>query len=684
MINLSANFSVLTRSRIIPIIICGCLLISGYASRAQDPFSRFRNIGGGSGSKGKDSTLQHRTGLEDSLTINFRFLDSSRLRKFDSAIYDFTKRYPLPPTYIDLGNLGTAARNLVFTPSMKPGWDPGWHAYDIYVFTPDETRFYNTTRPFTELGYLIGSRQEQMINLIHTQNIKPNWNFAFQYRLINAPGTFNNQNTNHNNYRFSSWYQSRNKRYQAFLVIVGSKLQAGENGGLVNPKDLDSVAFTDRSSAPTQLGGPRSSTVNPFSSNIQTGSFYTAADYMLRQQYDIIGKKDSIVTDSTVIPLFYPRFRAEHSIQYKTYHYRFIDQNTQDADTSFYIGHYNFISTPDTLRLRDYWKELVNDFSLYQFPDSKNPQQFIKAGISLENLSGEFDAGSRTLSNVFVHGEYRNKTRNQKWDVEAFGNFYVSGYNAADYNAYISLRRLISKNIGYLQVGFQNVSRTPPFAFDKQSSFGLGVPGFFKKENITNIFGSIEQPRLRLKLTGNYYLVTNYLYFTDYYKANQETNPFNVLEIKADKVFALHKHWIWRVLMVLQQKAGASPVNMPLLTAHSQIGYEGKLGFKNLDISFGAEFRYFSPYKADGYSPLIGQFFTQNDVTIKQHFPDLNLYLNFRIRTFSAYIRAENLNTMQFSGPGGGFGFTNNNFVAPNYPYPGLKIRVGIFWSFIN
>jgi hypothetical protein len=44
---------------------------------------------------GKGDSIARRTGLEDSITINYRFLDSSRLRKFDSTLYDFTLRYPL-------------------------------------------------------------------------------------------------------------------------------------------------------------------------------------------------------------------------------------------------------------------------------------------------------------------------------------------------------------------------------------------------------------------------------------------------------------------------------------------------------------------------------------------------------------------------------------------------------------
>ncbi len=674
---MSGNFSLLSGIRIITILLTGCLLGVGFRANAQNPLQNHGQSG--TKSKGKDSTLQHR--VEDSIRINFRYLDSSRLRKLDSTIYDFNKKYPVPATNIDLGNFGTATRSLIFSPIMRPGWDPGWHAYDQYLFTTQETRFYVTTKPYSELGYMLGTKAEQMIDLILTENIGKKINLAFEYRLINAPGIFQNQTTDHNNYRLNGWYQSQNKRYSAYFIIVGSNLKSSENGGLQNPSDLDSLAYTQRNTIPTQLGGNSIYTTNPFSVSISTGTLYTQSTLLGRQQYDIIGKKDSIVTDTSVTQLFYPKFRAEQTIQYSTYKYRFVDEQ---PDTNFYINHYNFISTPDTVSIGDDWKELINDFSLYQFPDNKNPQQFFKAGLALQDLKGYFDAGNKTIYNVFGHGEYRNKTRNQKWDIEAFGNFYFAGYDAADYNASISLKRLIARNLGYLQLGFQNVSRTPSFSFNQESSFGFGVPSTpFKKENNTNLFGSIEEPQLQLKLSLNYYLMNNYAYFEDYYHATQQTNPFNIVQVQLDKVFLLTKHWVLRMLIELQQKAGNSPLNLPFFTTFDQIGYEGKLGFRNLNITFGAEFRYFSPYSADNYSPVTGQFFVQNTTTIAEQLPDITAFVNLRIKGFTAYLRAENLNTMTLHGPSG-FGFTNNNFVAPDYPSPGLRIRFGVFWSFIN
>ncbi|HSZ86079.1 MAG TPA: putative porin [Puia sp.] len=654
---------------------------------AQDDMaSKFRNRGGG---KGKDSTLQHRTGLEDSITINYRFLDSSRLKKLDSTIYDFTKKYPLPWNYTDLGNYGTPSHNLIFTPLMQTGWDPGFHSYDPYLFTVDETRFYNTTRPYTELGYLLGSKKEQYIGIIHTQNIKPNWNAAIQYRLISSSGTFQSQNTNHNNYRFSSWYQSLNKRYQAFLIFIGNKIQSADNGGLQNLADLDSITFTDHTTVPTNLGQGSPYADGPYSQAMLTGTKYQTTTYMLRQQYDIIGKKDSIVTDSTVIPLFYPFFRAEHTIQCSTYKYNFTDN---DIDSAYYASHYNYTTSNspytinfsrDSFSKQDYWRQMLNDFSLYQFPEPKNPQQFIKIGATAEYLGGIFDSSSTSFYNFFLHGEYRNKTRNQKWDIEANGKFYLAGIYAANYSTYITLRRYISKQIGYLQVGFQNTNRTPSFAYDRASSFSFQSDQNFSKENITHLFASLDQPLHNFHLSGNYYLVNNYHYFTDYYKENQQSSPFNVLEITAEKKFIWHRHLIWRTSLTVQQQAGATPVHIPVMVTRNQFSYEGNFGYKNLDLSFGLDIRYYTGYKADNYSAPNGQFFIQNDTTIRQHLPDVTGYLNIRLRSFTAYIRAENLNTLQVGGSGG-FGFNNFNYLAPNYPDKGLQIRFGFFWSFVN
>ena len=669
-----------------------CLLIAEQSSAQVPSFPRPTTATGGSVTRGVKNTqqqgndsLKHRTGLEDSITIRFRYLDTSRLGSFDSVIYDFTRRIPVPAHYYYLGNLGTAANNYLFSTYMKPGWDPGFHSYDIYRLTLEDTRFFNTTRPYSELSYMLGSKAEQLINLLHTQNVQPNWNLSFQYRLINSPGFLQNQNTNHNNYRFTSWYQSKNKRYNNLFVLYANNLQAGENGGIESADLLDSSGFKNRIGIPVKLGAPQVGSTNFFSTNIPTGSKYRDVNLFLRQQYDL-GQKDSIVVnDTTVVPLFYPRLRFEYNLKFSSYRYRFEDHA---PDSAYYKTYYQ-LDTTGFFYMQDLWRELLNDFSIYTFPDKKNSQQFLKLGASFQNLSGTFDSSEATSTwkkkyyNFFGHAEYRNKSRNLKWDIEAFGSLYFAGLNSGDYNASINLRRLVSKKLGYFQVGFQNTNRSSSYLFNPNSSFWKEPdPRSFNKENTTIFSAAIEEPKLGLRLNGQYYLVSNYLFFKGINERSQETGIFNVLQIGAEKVFNLGKRWKWRSWVTLQQKAGSSPVNIPLFYTRNIIGYEGNLGFENLNIALGTEIKYHTNYKPNGYSPLMGQFFLQDTLTITRNLPQLDAYVHFRIRSFTCYFRVENLNTLQISGSNSGF--TNNNLVAPDYPSAGLVIRLGIFWSFVN
>ncbi len=638
-----------------------------------------------SGSGGNTDSLQHRDKNDDSITVSFRYLDSTRSYKLDTVISDFTRLYPIPSTHIYLGNNGNATKSLLFTPNFTAGFDPGFHAFDVYKWKMEKARFFNTTRPYSEINYMLGSRVEQMIELLHTQNIKSNWNLSFNYRLINGPGFFKSQKTNHNNYLFTSKYQSQNLRYNNYFVLLGNKLQSSENGGIVDTGQttiLNDPIYKDRFNIPTHIGGDESFSSNFFSSKINTGNKYNEFSVLLRQQYDL-GKKDSVVTDSTIIPLFYPRLRFEHTLQFDNNKYDYIDNV---GDSLYYKKKYDTsLRRPiDTLQIREQWKIITNDFSILQFPDAKNLQQFIKLGLMVQNISGQLSSGKVNFFNTAGHAEYRNKTRNQQWDIEANGKLFFTGNNAGDFEAHISLQKSLGRKIGFLQLAFENTNRTPSFIFDSRSSFYLlKTAENFKKENNTHLQVAYNLPSFKFRISGHYYLATNYTYLTNYYQLKQEASLFNVLQIALKKTIKISKRWNWYMDIYFQQRIGDAQVNLPSIYTRNRIAYEGNLGFKNLNIAMGAEVKYRSAYKADGYSPVLGRFYYQNEVVIRNPLPDISAFLHFKIRNFKAFVRAENLNTARVLN-NSGFGFTNNNLVAPDYALPGLQFRLGVFWGFVN
>lgn len=625
----------------------------------------------------KDSlAFERRDDAKDSISISFRFLDSTKRQPLDSSVNDFDRYFPIPSSWVYLGNNGAAAHSLIFKPFDRAGWDAGFHAFDTYRFTLEESKFYKTNRPFSMLSYQLASGKEQMLKAMHTQNPMPNLNVGFDYRLISAPGLFVTQNTNHNSYRLFGNYSGKRKRYNAYLVLVGNTIRASENGGIQNDSFLLDPNRKDRFSVPVNLGGSNAFRQNPFVTTVNTGNTYKDTRFFYRHSYDI-GQRDSVaVNDSTTEYLFYPRLRFQHSFQISTNQYRYRDVV---ADSVIYDKWYSVTlpTVTDTFSIGEKWQEMSNDFSIIQFPDAKNPAQFLLAGISFQQIKEVLRAEQLSFYNVRLHGEYRNRTKNKRWDMLLKGEFYLSGLNAGDYAAQAMLDRYLNRKWGHISVFFRNTNRTPSFIFDNRSSFNLGNAHVFKKENITSFGISATNPLFTLGFQNHF--ISNYSYFTDYYKQDQYGKLINILQVSASKKFKIYRRWNWYADIVLQQTDGAAPIRVPLLFSRNRLAYEGKL-FKNLNLSTGLEARYYSPYKADNYSPVMGRFMPQDSTTIR-NLPDIAAFAHFRIKGFTGFIRAENLNTARFTD---GFSFTNNNFAAPLYPTQGMIFRFGIQWWFVN
>jgi hypothetical protein len=652
-------------------------------------------------SRGGDSlTFEHRDDAKDSITITYRYLDSLKSNIPDASIDDFNRFFTTPGNYVNLGNNGTAAFPVLFNPILNAGWDAGFHAYDVYKYTLQNTRLYQTTRPYTQLTYMLGTGKEQIIDALQTQNIKPNWNAGIDYRLISSPGLFQTQNANHNNYRFFSNYQGKRKRYAAYLILLGNKLRASENGGIQDDSLLADPTRKRRVTVPVNLGGDVGQSYNVLGTTVNTGNFYTNFTAFFRQSYDF-GIKDSIIiNDSTTEYLFYPKLRFQHTINYSTNSYKFQDTLTDPkfalADAQVYNQWYSIGVHPTATGLNfflmDKWKSVSNDFAIRQFPETKNPGQFIEAGIRLENFSGTFSASPRpayiiqVLSappvikkyyNAVLHGEYRNKTKNRKWDALLKGEFYAAGLNAADYSGYISLTRFLNSKLGNIQLSFQNVNRSPSYIFNGNSAFNLDSSSITKKENITVISAVANNPRFTLMVRN--ISIANYTFFKNYYQTDQFNGLVNITQITASTKNKITRHLGLYSDFIVQQTAGNNPIKVPLFYTRQRLAFEGTF-FKNLNLSTGIEVKYNTPYKANKYSPVMGQFFPQDSTVIK-NLPELNIFFDFRIKSFIGIVKIENLNTVHVSQ---GLGFTNNNFAAPYYPTPGFFFRLGVIWSFVN
>ncbi len=661
-------------------IFCSLLGIQVLAIAQMRPgsFNTMTGMGGRMAKAGgTGDSLQKRDQYADSITIFYKLYNSNTLQKNDSSINDFYTGFPLPYTFYNLGNTGTATNAYLFSPLWKAGFDAGFHQYEIYNYTLASTAFYQTTRPYTELVYLLGGKAEQLVELKHTQNKKKQLNFSFDYRFSNSPGNLKNQQANFSNMRITAHFQSKRKRYESFWVMLNNQTASSENGGLVNAARLDSLALNNPYELETRLGVSSASFRNPFNTNISTGSIYKDNTLLWKQSYDL-GQKDSLVKDTITTYLFYPRLRFQNEIKYQQLEYLFQDGEPNAAN---YSAYFNFPKTIESaIKFRDQWNILSNEFSLISYPQKNNSNQFVQVGAGLSNQAGSFlNRKEWSAQDSYGFGAYKNKTKNQVWDIDLYGQLYLVGYHAGDYIAKASLTSLLNKKGNYVQLAFNNVNRTPSTNAMGITDFPiLGLTGI-KKENHIQFIASTGNVKKAWKGSVTYQLINNYQYFSSGYQAAIYQGTIHYINAQLSNQFKLSKHWNWYNEMHVQLVDAESPIRVPSILTRQRIAFEGVF-YKNLNMSTGLEFVYHTAFKVGDYMPMTGQFYLQNDFMLKNR-PMVNVFYHMMIKRLKAYIRVENLHTLL---PTSNILGNHYNFSARNYPGTGIWVRVGIWWHFIN
>ena len=650
--------------------IATCLLIGQLSAQNM----RFNSFGGGGG--GATDSLQKRDKAEDSIAIYYRLYNSLVIQNMDTSVNDFFSKFIIPYSNYNLGNLGNASKSYLFNPLQRGGWDAGFRSYEVYNYTLEQTPFYQTTKPYTELGYLLGGKGEQLIELLHTQNKTKQFNYSFAYRFSNAPGNLKNQHANLNNMRITANYQSKRKRYASYWVMLMNKSASSENGGLVNSNLIDSLSLNNPYELETRLGISGVSFRNPFNTSIATGTTYKEQNFVWKQTYDV-GQKDSVVKDTVTTYLFYPRLRFQNEIKYQSNQFAFADANPLALN---YDQYFNYkLPVGQTMLFQDQWSRFTNEFSLVSFPEKTNPNQFLQVGLGYQQLNFKDTLLSWSNHDIYGLGVYKNKTKNLRWDIQASGKLFLNGYHAGDYEALFSLTSVFNKKGDQVALWLQNSNRTPSFNRLGITAFPISKLSTIDKENIIELGAMWDQKSRGLTATFQYKLIQNFQYFGTGYQPMVYDKTLSYIKGTVSNQLKLSTYWNWYNELSFQLIDPNAPLHLPVIFTRQRLAFEGNF-FKNLFLSTGLELIYHSAFQPDAYMPLTGQFYLQDQFTANNR-PIANAFLNFKIKRFKGFIRMEQLNTLLATSNQLG---TRYQFTAPNYLGTGTWLRVGIWWNFIN
>ena len=644
--------------------------------------------------------------------VTYERLNSAKIYTPDTSLHTYQRNRFLQTWARDMGNLGSPVNNLFFTPEDRMGPSLGYHIFDSYRFNVDSLKFYTTNRPYSVFTYQMGSKLEQMAGIMHTQNIKPNWNFAVDYRKINSPGNYKTQRNNHDNFALTTNYKSLDRHYNLYAAMVYNKEQHDENGGISNDSDLLNPIFGDRKTIETPYQSPAYSTTRSPVFNMQR-------DFTVLLQHSYVwGVTDTLFDEDDTTKYTYtltPRFSITHKMELSTELHAYKDL-TPDSIRYITLFNRSFANTGagyytaggDSVLTQQKWfwvdnKILFNGFigkEGRQLKFSAGPgiryDQFISQPVSnlipdsFPNVAYRIGYERKSLTNSYLTGELKKEALTSgQWEYGASTQFYYTGEYAGNFTFNASIGKELNKRQGSFVAGFQQNLNSAPYSYTDYQNVYVKKFFDFNSESVTMLYAALDITRFRLSGGIRSYVINNYIYMDETELPAQYTVPFTIPQAWIRKVFKVGNFFLDNEL-AYQKVSDQTPVNIPAIMGRHQLSYEQAL-FKNaIKIATGVEVRYNSTYAPAGYNALFNRFFFQNTTTVSNT-PELSVFFNFRIKRFRAFFMGDNLqqifaiqNTILYTGTPI-LNFHNTGVTSvPVYAAPNAMIRFGFSWAMVN
>lgn len=539
----------------------------------------------------------------------------------------------------------------------------GFEAKHFNYIESNEINYYNVATPLTELFFKTVMEQGQTLDAFVTLNSSEQFNVSIAYKGLRSLGKYENQLVSNGNFRFTSSYHSKNKRYFLKAHFTAQDLFNEENGGLVNNSNFESgdSEFRNRVRLQVYL--------------LDANSALNGNRYFADQRFRINQKQHS--TSNLYIDYQF------------TYEHKFFEFNQTTIATT--------ITNPEeTFNINRFGEAYV---SANVKDKTRHNEMNNKVGAVYENsLLGEF----KFFVQDFRYNYYYDRViinndfiiPNQVDDIiQSFGGQY--SYRKNKWKGLFSYTKSITdQNLSDLDVNlkyafndkntidlqFQNLNRIPAINYTLFQSSYIDYNWFnnFKNEKINVLSANAETQwgSASIQLTS----INDHLYFSNddptgaqlLVSPKQYQNSINYLRIKVSKEFTWRKIALDNTLLFQHVDQADNILNVPQFTTRNTLYYSNHFFKKALFLQTGVTFNYFSSYFANDFNPLLGSFYTQETDKIGG-FPMFDVFVNAKISQAQIYLKAEHINSAWT-----GFDY----YAAPNYPYRDFTIRFGIVWNF--
>ncbi len=590
-------------------------------------------------------------------------VENLKLNKFshiDTNTYSYQRFDPLHVNnglYSTLSNIGLAAKNLVYSPTLSTGYYLGSSAFKNYIYHNKNVKYYKLFVPYTDLHYVMGSNREQNFNVVFTREIFRGFTFGLDYALNFSPSgssPYLRSGINEQRVFFTTQYYTRNKRYGIVANYLANKILAEENGGIKYDSIFEDNIESDRSIIPVNL--------------MKADNMVKQSGFFIEQYFNILSpkrKKDSVVRKIDPGNISYSFRYMRNKMLY------------QDGDTltPFYIGHsspLDSISTFDSLFQRQFQNTVRwSNIGYHENPKDKIFYMYLGTTHNYIEQLLPYDSVTSHYSQLITFGGVAfNFSKSFHLDIDA--NYIFGDYNHGDYQINALLNQYLGnkdRNIGFLDFGLNLINKTPEWYYNNYQSNYYRWSNNLKKEKYLILSGSYTYKQF--SAGAKFYTVENYTYLDDSIRPKQIEKGETMLQFFAEGTIPIHKFGI-NTRLVYQTTSQPNIIRFPTFTGVIDMYFRTPIFKSAAILQTGFQVMYFSEYYADAYMPELRLFHLQNDKKIG-NYPYADFYVTLMVKRARLFFRMAHFNSYL-----GNYRY----YLAPNYPARDARFYFGASWRF--
>ena len=559
---------------------------------------------------------------------------------------------------IPFSNTGVAYNTLSFygvnSINPKMGASNKYYSYD----SVDDVVYYDLPTPFTELMYRSVFEQGQLLDAVYSVNTSRQFNFSISRKGLRSLGNYQNFISSSSNFKISTNYFSKNKKYRFRTHYTNQKIFSEQNGGINNS---DILNFENGNSQFLDRG--------VFDPNFENAhNEFLGKRFYVDQSYALIDK-DSISNSN--LELF-------NSIYLEEKKYKF----QQSANDEFFGD--SFVSQA----IND--KILLNSLHLHAGL-IYNSDIFGKINLGLRHVSDKYSLENYQIDQyidnnqsinsktTFITAEYLKTF--SKIELNAKTENFIFGDNKS--NMFSSSIMVQLKNNNSFTANYKLFSSVPNYNFLLHRSN-------YENYNWNNQFDNTITNSISLGLKLNEIIdldvdlisVKKHIQFEKIVNDLADSGEYSILPVQQSGNLDILKLQLGRKInfgkfsidskLLFQKSLSDDIINLPKIVTRNTVYFSTDMFKKALFLQTGFGVKYFSKFYMNGYDPLLSELYVQNEKEIGE-FPMIDFFINAKIQQTRLYFKFEHFNS-SFTG--------YNYYSAPNYPFRDFSFRFGLVWNF--